>query len=135
MSLRDIFRDGQPPVDPNDKISEHEHQALHRLAAKVIEWKMAVPAIMFLESIKPLNWIGSQAMVFFEPFVHAMFSFKDYDVLQKTLEKRESVEVLIQKIEKLDADAYEKEQALKKERKKAKRGFWARFKRKKDKNA
>ena len=125
MSFRDVFRSGtEPPPDPNEKLTEEEHLALQKLAAKVVEWKMASPAILFLESMKPLNWIGSQAMVFFDPFVQALFSFADYRTLQRTLEKRESMEVMIQKIEKLDAETYQKEKKLKMERRKNKRGMW-----------
>lgn len=128
MSFRDVFRaGGEPPPDPNEKLTDEEHKALEKLAAKVVEWKMSTPAVLFLESMKPLNWIGSQAMVFFDPFVQALFSFVDYRTLQRTLEKRESMEVMIQKIEKLDAVAYEKERKLKKERKKNRKGFWARL--------
>ncbi len=134
MSLSDIFRTSNSPIDPNEKLTEKEHRALEKLANKVVEWKMAVPAILFLESVKPLNWIGSQAMVFFEPFVHALFSFPDFDILQKTLEKRESLEVLIQKIERLDAEVYEKEKAQKRERKKNRKGLFHRFKKKKTNN-
>ncbi|MFQ6008563.1 MAG: hypothetical protein ACE5K8_06370, partial [Candidatus Zixiibacteriota bacterium] len=63
---------------------------------------------------KPLNFIGSQAMVFFEPIVQSLFNFKDYDTFRSALEKRESIEILLLKIEELDAVASEREKRIKK---------------------
>lgn len=74
---------------------------------------MAVPAIMFLESVKPLNYVSSQALIFFEPIVQTIFNFKDYETFRVALEKRPTIELLIQKIEALDAVAYKREQAIK----------------------
>jgi hypothetical protein len=100
--------DGQPPLP------EEEDAILEKLAQKVVQWRMATPAILFLESVKPLNYIGSQTMVFFEPVVQTIFNFRDYDTLRATMEKRESVEILLQKIEKHDAILYAREKKVKK---------------------
>jgi len=110
-----IFRSSPEPTDPEKQtIPAEEDVILEKLAKKVVEWRMAVPAILFLESVKPLNYIGSQAMVFFEPIVQTIFNFRDYDTLRLALERRENVEILLQKIEKHDARLYEREKALKK---------------------
>jgi hypothetical protein len=66
---------------------------------------MTVPAIFFLESMKPLSFIGSQAMVFFEPFVRALFSVPEYDRFAGLMERRENLEALLVKIEHQDAVA------------------------------
>ena len=84
---------------------------------------MTVPAIMFLESVKPLNYIGSQALVFFEPIVQTVFNLKDYDTFRMALEKRETLEILIQKIEALDAVSYDREKRVKKFMKKEKKNW------------
>jgi hypothetical protein len=99
----------EPPLLP-----EEEDAVLEKLAQKVVQWRMAAPAILFLESVKPLNYIGSQAMVFFEPVVQTIFSFRDYDTLRAAMEKRECVEILLQKIERHDAILYEREKKIKK---------------------
>lgn len=101
-----------PPT--SDPIPPEEAAVLEKVAKKVVEWKMTVPAILFLESVKPLNYIGAQAMVFFEPIVQAIFSIKDYDSFRIAMERRENVENLLQKIEALDAIAYKKEKLYKK---------------------
>ncbi len=108
------------------RLAEDEDLVLAKLAGKVVDRGFTVPAILFLESVKPLNYIGSQALVFFEPIVQSLFNFKEYDTFRTALEKRESIEVLIQKIEAMDAVALVKEKRLKayiKEQKKSWRWY------------
>jgi hypothetical protein len=102
------------PEDKKAPIPDEENAILEKVAIKVIHWRMAVPAILFLESVKPLNYIGSQVMVFFEPMVQTIFNFKDYDNFRMAMERRENVENLLQKIEKYDALMYDREKAIKK---------------------
>ncbi len=94
--------------------TEDERALLDKVAKKVIEWKMAVPAIMTLESVKPLNFIGAQAMIFFEPIVQTLLNLKDYDTFRGMLERRESVEMLLLRIEYFDAIASRKDKLFKK---------------------
>ncbi len=110
-----IFKGSMNLPDPEKPALPAEEDAvLEKLAKKVVEWKMAVPAILFLESVKPLNFIGSQTMVFFEPIIQTVFNIKDYDTFRVVLEKRETIEVLLLKIESLDAVALSREKRIKK---------------------
>ena len=103
------FPDSGKPV-----LAEDEQAVMEKVAKLVVERRMAVPAIVFLESVKPLNFIASQTLVFFEPIIQTIFSFKDYEAFRTGLEKRESVEILILHIEELDAVAYDRERRVKK---------------------
>lgn len=94
---------GSQDLSGTEPIPEDEERVLNKLAERVVRWKMTVPAIVFLESVKPLNYIGSQALVFFEPMVQAIFNFNEYDSLRRAMERRENVERLMQKIEAADA--------------------------------
>ncbi len=102
------------PGDGKGILPEEEEAVLTKLARKVVDRGMTIPAILFLESVKPLNFIGSQTMVFFEPIVQTVFNFKDYDNLRLALEKRESIEILILRMEEFDAVAHKREKAIKK---------------------
>lgn len=97
-----------------DELTEEELETLEKLAERVVKMNMAVPAIMFLESVRPLNYLGSQVMLFFRPLLGIAsetvslatapllgFSVdvKFYNRLQEVLEKRASVEALIVRIE------------------------------------
>jgi len=110
-----FFRGTTELPDPEKPALPAEEEAvLDKVARKIVDRRMAVPAIIFLESVKPLNYIGSQAMVFFEPIVQTIFNFKDYDTFRCALEKRESIEILLLKIEEYDAVAVEREKRIKK---------------------
>lgn len=111
-----IFKSGanEPEGGKKEPIPAEEIVILERVAKKVVSWRMAVPAIMFLESVKPLNYIGAQAMVFFEPMVQTIFNFKDYEIFRAAMERRENVENLLLKIEEFDAVLYQREKAIKK---------------------
>ena len=86
------------PEPEKTELPPDEDAVLEKLAKMVVRRGFSVPAIMFLESIKPLNYISSQALVFFEPIVQTIFSFRDYDTFRLALEKRETMEIIILKI-------------------------------------
>ena len=102
------------PEPEKSPLPEDEEAVLEKLAKMVVRRSMSLPAIMFLESIKPLNYISSQAMVFFEPIVQTIFNFNDYNALRSALEKRETIEILVLKIEHYDAIALRREKRIKK---------------------
>lgn len=116
MSIfKGMFSSPDRDASPEKKgIPPEEDAVLDKIAKKVVHWQMAVPAILFLESVKPLNYIGAQAMVFFEPIIQSVFSIKDYDTFRIAMERRENIENLLQKIEAYDAVAYKKEKLYKK---------------------
>ena len=100
--LRNAFAIKKPGTEA---LTPRQEEILDRLAAKVIEWRMSVPAVLFLESVKPLNYIGSQILVFFSPIVNSVFTIRDYDEFVALMEERGNAERLLQKIEAKEADA------------------------------
>ena len=123
MAFREMFSLGAKGKE-GEELTSRQEEILTKIAQKVVHWKMSVPAILFLESVKPLNYIGSQMMAFFEPFVQTVFSWKDYDEFRRMMEERGTVEKLLQKIEQLDIETQAKEKALKQERKLKKKKEW-----------
>lgn len=112
-----FFKSDPNLSDPSHcPLPEEEQLVLDKLARKTVLWGpgMTVAAIMFLESVKPANFIMSQVLVFFEPIIQSVFSIKDYDTFRTALERRETIEVLIQKIEAYDVIAKKREKAFKK---------------------
>ena len=85
------------------QLTEQDAELLDRIAARIVRLGLATPAIFFLESVRPLNFVASQAMVFFGPLATALLPRHDYDRLARILEDRESIEELLTRIEsKLD---------------------------------
>lgn len=109
-----------PPVPPAPGIppaltSEEEDQKLiDAVAGRVVRMGLAVPAIFFLESTKPLSYVGSQVLVFLEPFVKSVLTVASYDRFVALLEDRRNVERLLRRIEDLDEEAREREKEEKK---------------------
>jgi hypothetical protein len=93
---RNAFAISKPGAKP---LTPRQEEIIERLAAKVVEWKMSVPAVLFLESVKPLNYIGSQVLVFFAPIVRTIYSAPDYDEFVALMEERGNIEVLLRRIE------------------------------------
>lgn len=70
-----------------------------RIASKLRRWEMGGPAILLLESMKPVSWIASQVMAFAQPFTQAVLNAQDVYTMRKLLEDRKRLEELIQRIE------------------------------------
>jgi len=61
-----------PPLSADDLA------LLDRLAARVVDLRLETPAILTLETGKPLALLASQAMIFFEPIAQALFPGDQY---------------------------------------------------------
>ncbi|HEY3396915.1 MAG TPA: hypothetical protein VGM19_04575 [Armatimonadota bacterium] len=91
--------------------SDEERQAEQRrvlagVADQLIARRLGAPAIFFLESIKPLSFVASQALVFLGPILQALLSMKDYELLAESLEDRENLEWLICRLEEAEENNY-----------------------------
>jgi hypothetical protein len=77
-----------------------EDQALFdRLAQWLVDRSLETPAILFLESVRPMSFVGAQAMHFFEPFARALFAVPDYERIARLMERRSNLELLVRTIE------------------------------------
>jgi len=97
---------------------ERAKELLAKIANQVVKRKLSVPAIMFIESVKPLSFVGSQVLIFMQPIVQAFFNRKEYDEFAVLMEDRDNVELLLQEIERQEAEWQAREKAEKDEAKK-----------------
>ena len=81
-------------------IRDNDRQFLIDLAAKINSKKLNVPSIFFLEMMKPLSFISSQAMIFFGPIFSAFIKPDSYYRAAEIFENRDNVEFLLKEIEK-----------------------------------
>ena len=81
---------------------------LERPAQRIADLRLETPAILTLESARPLTVVAGQAMLFFEPFAQALYRFEDYRRVAALVERREALDALTRLIEER-ADAREKE--------------------------
>jgi hypothetical protein len=73
------------------------------LADRIVRFGMAIPAILFLESMRPLNTLGANALHFMSPMMAPLMPGLGIDELAKFFESRGSVEQLICAIEQREA--------------------------------
>lgn len=104
-----------------DELTERQKELVDKLAKKVVERRLTAPAIFFLEISKPLNFIGSQTMVFFEPIIQSIFTFQSYNEYRELLERRDSIEYLLIRIEAFDAEMRKEEKEARRKRKERRR--------------
>jgi len=102
------------PVDEDQEI-------INKVAGKIVRMRMTIPAIFFLESSKPLAFLGSQLLIFFEPFIQTLFNIRQYQRFAVLMEHHENWERLIRKMEDLEAEYTEKEKKEKEEKRKKKK--------------
>lgn len=107
-----------PPFEAS--LNDRQRELLDRFAGRIVHLRMATPAILFLESVRPLNYVGSQVMVFFAPVVRGFFGLPEWDELRVVLERRESIGYFLDLIEAKESAAMIEEERLKAERKAAK---------------
>ena len=76
---------------------------LERVARGVVDRKMETPAIIFLETIRPLNFMTSQTMLAAWPLVKLAGGRDAYREVAESLEDRETLHRLVLRIEELSA--------------------------------
>ncbi|WP_173045642.1 hypothetical protein [Nitrospira sp. KM1] len=97
--LRNGFQHAFSVQPHTDALAPEDRELLTRLAAIVVSRGMAAPATVFLESMGPMNFLGSQALHFFAPIIELACSAQDIERIAHLLERRDTVSRLIGLIE------------------------------------
>jgi hypothetical protein len=82
-----------PVLTPEDRAM------FERLAARVVELRLETPALLAIESARPLSLVAGQALVFFQPFLEALFPLPHLERFARLIEGRENLELLARLIE------------------------------------
>lgn len=122
-----LFGPGLNPEDYNSDTPEECDDLAKRIAHKIVERDLAVPAIIFLESIKPVSFLGSQMLVFANPIVSLLVQSGDYYRFVRMIEDRENVEKLTVAIEEENALVSELRRKEKLNRRKNRKSFFRRL--------
>lgn len=83
-----------PAPDP-----QADARLLDRMAHEIVRRRMTTPAILFLESVKPMNVVGSQVMHVLDPIIRLFLTIPEYDRFARMLEQRDTIELLLERIE------------------------------------
>jgi hypothetical protein len=82
-----------------DDITADELALLDRMVDQIVVRRLELPAILTLETGRPLSLLASQTMIFFEPIVAMVLRLPDYRRFAQLIERRVAVEALIRSIE------------------------------------
>ena len=103
------------PVNPSTEPTEAQKEVVDKVCREIVRRSLATPAILFLEVFRPLNYMGAQAMHFFQPIVTVILDREGYRHMSEFLEHRTSIDYLRQRIEELE----DQSENLRKQRKEA----------------
>lgn len=113
---------GHMPPGSHDLIDtdgqEDYTEFMHSIAKEIVQRQLTVPAIIFLETIKPLSFLGNQLLIFANPVVSLVVSTGNYYKFVRMIEHRENVEKLTEAIEEENAREIQRRMKLKEEKKK-----------------
>ncbi|OGR02263.1 MAG: hypothetical protein A2284_08945 [Deltaproteobacteria bacterium RIFOXYA12_FULL_61_11] len=76
-----------------------ERVFLERLAAKVEARGLTTVTVLFLESFRPLAFLGSQLLVFLEPMVKALVNLEEYDHFVHLVERPAHLAYFLRRLE------------------------------------
>jgi hypothetical protein len=97
---------GRMILEIND---ERAVELVEKISRFIVKKRMAAPAIMTIESLRPLNRLGSQIMYFLAPFAEIIFNSREYQEFAALLQKEKNVKMLIDRIDELDVEMYREE--------------------------
>lgn len=68
---------------------------------RIVEREMALPAILFLESSRPLGPLAAQSLIFLQPWFELVLDRNELRLLTSFLEKRGSFDYLCSRLEEM----------------------------------
>jgi hypothetical protein len=82
-----------------EQLSVEDQALLERVAHTVLSRQLGVPAVLFLESVGPMNFLGSQAVHFLLPMLELACDAHEIERAARLLERRDVISRLIELIE------------------------------------
>lgn len=83
-------------LNPTEEgLAREDVALLEKIAHGIVRREMAAPALIFLESLGPLSFLGSQALHGLIPFLELVSNEKELERLATILERRDSIDRLI----------------------------------------
>jgi hypothetical protein len=93
-------------VDDKAILMTAEDEALiDRLVKIIVDRGLTAPATAALEASRPYTFLGSQFMAFAKPFAQLVLPGRDYQRFTEIMEKRSSIDLILDRLEKTERDA------------------------------
>jgi hypothetical protein len=85
-------------------VNEAQEAAVEKVAEFLVRFSLTLPAILTLETMRPLSFVGSQFMHVLSPAITTILSADSWDELAHLLEDRRGLDYLLGRIEELDKE-------------------------------
>ena len=82
--------------------SDRQRELVDSFCAAVVRRKMRTPVFLALETVQPLNYVGSQMIHVLAPFAGLFVDANSLTELASFLEQRGAIDYIIQRLEELD---------------------------------
>ena len=83
-------------------LNSTDRKHIKLLAKRIFDHGLSVPAILFLDMMKYVSFLGSQALVFFGPLLTVFINSDPYYKMAELMQDNNNVEILLLEIEKLE---------------------------------
>jgi hypothetical protein len=87
---------------PGLRVSAEQAEAVARVARFIVRFGMTVPAVLALETVRPLSYVGSQFMHLLSPSIGAFLSATEWNAMAALLEDRKGLDYVLLVIEQQD---------------------------------
>jgi len=81
--------------------AELRDRVIERIAGIIVERRLETPAVLLLESNRPLTFLVGQGMLMALPLLGSFIPPADLEALSRILDSEDSLDMLIQRIEAL----------------------------------
>ena len=85
-------------------VTDSQAAAVEKVAEFLVRFSLTLPAILTLETMRPLSFVGSQFMHVLSPAITTILSADSWDELAHLLEDRRGLDYLLGRIEELDKE-------------------------------
>lgn len=87
-----------------------QRAVVERVCTEIVRRHLSAPSLLFLETFRPLNYLGSQVLHFLQPIVSAILEVDGYQHFTEFLEKRGSIDYICSRIEDLEGGSSDNSQ-------------------------
>jgi hypothetical protein len=88
-------------IERNFSPTDEELQLAEQLCREIVRRELVVPALIFLESARPLNSLAAHTVDFFAPVLSTMFDTEQCRQMAEFLNRRGSIDWLCARLEAL----------------------------------
>ena len=93
--------EGPGPAEP----TEAQRVIIEKLCREVVRRRMTTPALLMLETGRPLNYVSAQLLHFFQPMLSFLANAAEYQAFTEFLEQRGSIDYIVARLETLNEEA------------------------------